>query len=338
MAEIGNRSSLRDMAGLATPMSLRVAATLKLADRIGDAGATADDLAAWSGAATKALTRVLDHLVMVGVFDLSEGYYNNTDLGKQLQDGGDNELLDELDVNSAIGRAELSFVELLHTVSTGAAAYPRRYGRDFWADLAVTPSLQQSFDTKMVRRFREQAPQIAQRFNWSRFRNIIDVGGGRGTVLSAILRAYPDVRGQLIDLPPTAARAAEEFASAGLTSRVSATAGSFFEPLPIGADAYILSDVLHDWDDEHAHAILSRCARAAGPNGTILVIEPVRGRDANTAIDLAMLAFFGGCERTIDELAEMASEPHLALESTTQVAGDRTLLEFTVASTGAPTD
>lgn len=317
---------------MATAMSLRVAAILRLADRIGDAGCTAAELAGWTKPSAAALTRVLDHLVSIGVLQLVEDRYQITDLGSQLREDADNDLLDLLDVNSAIGRAELAFVELLHTVSTGTAAYPRRYGRDFWADLAATPALQQSFDAKMTRRFREHAPQIAQRFNWSRFHTIVDVGGGQGTVLSAILNAHPDVQGQLVYLPATAAGAGEEFAAAGLDNRASTAAGSFFEPLPGGADADILHDILHDWDDEHAHVILSRCAQAAGTNGTILIIEPIRGGGSDTAIDLSMLVFFGGCERTIDELAELASAHNLTLKSVTAVADGRTLLEFAVAS------
>jgi hypothetical protein len=145
-------------------------------------------------------------------------------------------------------------------VATGSAGYPRRYGRDFWADLlAATPALGQSFDTKMARRFRDHASRIAGDFDWNRFRAIVDVGGGQGTVLAAILTTHPDLHGHLVDLAPTTARAATRFAAAGITDRVSITTGSFFDPLPTGADAYLLSDILHDWDDERAHQILARC-------------------------------------------------------------------------------
>jgi hypothetical protein len=320
--------TLRALAGLATPMALRVAVTLRLADRLTDAGATATDLAGQTGTQPAAMTRLLDHLVTLGVLDRTGGRYRTTALGDHLREDADNDLLDELDMTSAIGRAELAFVELRHAMETGQAAYPQRYGQDFWADLAATPALQRSFDAKMTRRFREHAPKIAHRFDWHRFRTVVDVGGGQGTVLSAVLQAHPTVHGRLVDLAPTAARAAQEFAAAGLSGRASAVAGSFFEPLPEGADAYILSDILHDWDDEHAGKILARCAEAAGSDGVILVIEPVRGQGADTAIDLSMLVFFGGRERSIDELAELAAGHGLELASTTPVTEGRTLLEF----------
>jgi hypothetical protein len=319
---------LRGMAGLATPMALRVAVTLRLADRLGSDGATATDLAVQTESDRAAMARLLDHLVTVGVLDLINGRYRTTALGDQLREDADNELLDELDITSAIGRAELAFVELRHIIETGRAGYPQRYGKDFWADLATAPALQRSFDAKMTRRFREHAPAIAQRFDWSRFGTIVDVGGGQGTVLSAILHAHPAVHGRLVDLAPTAAQAAQEFIAAGLNGRAQAIAGSFFEPLPEGSDAYILSDILHDWDDEHAHQILARCTQAAGSAGVILVIEPVRGHGADTAIDLSMLVFFGGRERSISELSELAAGHDLRLTSTTPVTDGRTLLEF----------
>jgi hypothetical protein len=95
------------------------------------------------------------------------------------------------DINSAGGRAELAFVDLLGTIVTGAPAYLHRYGREFWADLDTRPALRRSFDAQMNWRFQLQAPQIAERFDWGRFSEILDVGGGDGFVIEAILRAHP---------------------------------------------------------------------------------------------------------------------------------------------------
>ncbi|MVU80876.1 methyltransferase [Nocardia sp. ET3-3] len=319
--------SLRDMAWLATPMALRVAATLRLADHIGDTGASVTALAERTATAAPALARVLAHLVTLDVLTADGAIYRLTELGRQLRSDADNELLLELDINSAIGRAELAYVELEHVVRTGEAGYPRRYGRDFWSDLAETPALRESFDAKMTRRFQAIAPQIAQRYDWSRFATVVDVGGGQGTVLSAILRAHPSVRGHLVDLPDTAARAVEEFAAAGLGDRATVTPGSFFDPLPAEADAYLLSDILHDWDDDHGSQILSRCAQAAGTTGTILIVEALHGRGSHTAIDLTMLVFFGGRDRTLDEFAALIAANGLHLKSVSNIADNRTLLE-----------
>jgi SAM-dependent methyltransferase len=326
-----NRPSIMAMASLATPMAIRVAATLDLVEHAG-AGATAAELAARTSTVPAALRCLLDHLVEVDVFELDarSGRYRPTELGGQLRADAPEGFKILLDINCAGGRAELAFVELLDTISTGAPAYPRRYGRDFWADLDAEPRLRRSFDAQMSWRFQVQAPQIAQRFDWSRFPEILDVGGGDGNLLTEILRAHPTVRGRVLDLAPSAQAAAERFAAAGLADRAGIVPQSFFEPLPTGADVYLLSDVLHDWDDEHARAILAGCARAAAPNGTVVVSEPVRGQGASTAIDLFMLMCFAGRERTVDELARLGADCGLVLRASSPVSVGRTALEFTL--------
>lgn len=320
------------MADLATPMSIRVAATLSLVERAGTAGATAERLASATGTSAPALRCLLDHLVAIGVFDFDgeSSRYRATNLGAQMGEDAPEGIKPLLDINRAGGRAELAFVELLGTITTGTPAYVHRYGREFYADLDTGPALRRSFDAQMNWRFRVQAPQIAQRFDWSRFSEILDVGGGDGTVLAAILHAHPDLRGRVLDLSPTAGAATARFAAAGLDDRAGAVSGSFFDPLPVGSDAYLLSDILHNWDDDHARKILTGCRRAAAPNGTVVVIEAVRGQGADTAIDLFMLMCFGGRERTVDELARLAGDCGLVLRSWGPVAEGRTVLEFGV--------
>jgi SAM-dependent methyltransferase len=320
------------MADLATPMSIRVAATLSLVEHAGSAGATAEQLAAETGTATPTIRRLLDHLVTAGVFDFDteSSHYRPTNVGAQMSKDAPEGIKPLLDINCAGGRAELAFVELLGTITTGTPAYVHRYGRDFWADLDAIPELRRSFDAQMNWRFPVQPPQIAERFDWSRFPEIIDVGGGDGTVLAAILKAHPNLRGRVVDLSPTTTAATDKFAAAGLDDRASAITASFFDPLPAGADAYLLSDILHDWDDTQARKILAGCRQAATPNGTVVVIEPVRGQGAKTAIDLFMLICFSGQERTVDELTTLAADCGLTLHNWTPVAEGRTALEFGV--------
>lgn len=326
-----DRTSILAMADLATPMSIRVAATLSLVENAGSAGATAEHLASDTGTEPTAMRCLLDHLVTIGAFEEESGRYRPTELGAQMGEDAPEGIKPLLDITSAGGRAELAFVDLLGTITTGAPAYPRRYGREFWADIDTTPKLRRTFDAQMNWRFQVQAPQIAERFDWSRFPEIVDVGGGNGTVLAAILRAHPSVRGRVLDL--TAAPAIERFAAEGLEDRAGAVSGSFFDPLPVGADAYVVSDILHDWDDEQAREILAQCRRAATPDATVIVIEPVRGQGADTGINLFMLMCFGGRERTVDELAALAADSGLTLRATTPVSDGRTALEFSVAGT-----
>ncbi len=321
------------MADLATPMAIRVAATLSLVERAGSAGATAEQLAAETGTSDSALCRLLDHLAAIGVFDFDaeSGRFRPTDLGAGMSGETADGAKPVLDINTAGGRADLAFVELLGTITTGTPAYESRYGREFWADLDENPQLRRSFDAQMNWRFQVQPAQIAERFDWTRFHEVLDVGGGNGIVLAAILQAHPGLRGQVLELPPTADAATAGFAAAGLDDRAGAVPGSFFDPLPAGADAHLLCDVLHDWDDEHARKILAGCRRAAAPGGTVVVIERVPDRGADTAMNLFMLMCFGGRERTISELAELAAGCGLVLHSWAPVAEGRTALEFGVA-------
>ncbi|WP_309231535.1 methyltransferase [Nocardia sp. SYP-A9097] len=325
-----NTPSILALADLATPMSIRVAATLGLVEEAGSTGATVDQLATRTTTSAMALERLLDHLVTIGVFrlDAETGRYRPTRLGDQLRADSPEGVKILLDINSAGGRAELAFIELLDTITTGLPAYPRRYGRDFWTDLDTEPVLRTSFDAQMQWRFQVFATRIAEQFDWGRFTDILDVGGGDGNLLAAILTAHPGVRGRVLDVAPTIAAARERFSAARLADRASGIAGSFFDPLPTGADAYILSDILHDWDDEHARLILSECGRAAGSNGVVVVIEPIRGRGAGTGINLFMLMCFGGRERSVGELTELGADCGLTLHASTQVADGRTALEF----------
>jgi 2,7-dihydroxy-5-methyl-1-naphthoate 7-O-methyltransferase len=322
-------NAIRRMAGLATPMALRVAVTLGLPDRLLGDGATAEQLAGELDVSPVALDLLLRHLTTLGFLERASTGYRTTGYGANLcadADNGFTNLLLRLD--TAAGRAELAFVELAHSIVTGEAAYPRRYGQHFWADLAEYPHLRESFDRQMTLRFREQIPRIVAGVDWSRFSTIVDVGGGQGTLLAAILKAHPRLHGHLLDLEPTASDARRTFSAHDLDERTQVTAGSFFDPLPAGADAYLLCDILHDWDDEHAHRILARCAQAAHPTGRILIIEAVGGLRATSQADLDMLVIFGGRERRLDEFRALAESHQLVLDTVTDLTDQRCLLEF----------
>jgi len=317
------------MAGLATPMALRVAVTLGLPDRLRDTSATTEDLASELDVSTIGLDLLLDHLVTLEILDRTPTGWRTTDFGTNLcadADGGWTKLM--LDLNSAAGRSELAFVELAHSVRTGAAAYPHRYGQDFWTDANEQPHLRETFDRQMTHRINAQIPGIVAGTDWSRFPTIVDVGGGPGSILAAILTAHPNVRGNLVDFPPTAAQARRTFEAQGLADRAEATAGSFFDPLPPGADAYLLIDILHDWDDENAHRILDRCVEAAKPTGRVLVVELVGDLGAQSEFNLAMLVLYGGRERKLDEFRALAAPHGLVLDEVTRLDGERSLLEF----------
>lgn len=315
--------ALRQLSSLATPMALRVAVTLGLPERLAAPG-TADQLAPELDVDPLALDLLLGHLVTLGIVEHTDSGYRTTRLGENLRPGADNGLANLMDAGTAAGRADLAFVDLLHSVRTGEPAYPLRYGQDFWSDLDEQPHLRRTFDGQMAFRIREQVPQVVAGFDWSRFASIVDVGGGPGVQLAAILAANPSLTGHLVDLD--VARATKAFE--GLGDRAQATAGSFFDPLPAGADAYLLFDILHDWDDEHAALVLRRCAEAMALDGRVLVVEAVGGMRASTEMDLVMLVHFGGRERRVDELVNVAAAAGLGLVEVAELGQSRVLLEF----------
>lgn len=319
--------SILELADLATPMAIRVAATLNVAESVGRDGKTAEMLATEAGVMAEPLRRVLDHLVLVGVFefDADSSCYRATALGAQMREDARVGVKPLLDITSAGGRTELAFVDLPEAVTTGRPAYQVRYGLDFWSDLDANPRLRSTFDRQMNWRFGDQAQQIAMNYDWGRFPNIIDVGGGDGMLLAQILETHPHVRGSVVELPPTARAAGDRFAAAGLAARATATGGSFFDPLPSGADAYILCDILHDWDDEHCRAILDRCVAAAAPSGKVVVIEALRGFSGTTRWDLSMLISFNGKERSKDELTDIAARSGLTAQHPPVAISDRRL-------------
>jgi hypothetical protein len=253
------------------------------------------------------------HLASVGVLTHDpSGGYALTARGQELRGDHPSGLRTVLDLDGAVGRADLAFARLLHSVRTGEAAFPVQFGRPFWDDLAADPARTASYDAQMGTDAAHWAKDIVPAYDWGSLGEVIDVGGGNGTLLTALLSAHPALRGTVLDQPDTAAAARETLAAAGLADRGDALPGDFFQTLPPGAGGYLLCAVLHDWDDGAALTILQRCAEAAGPHGRVFVIEKT-GADGTppTEMDLRMLVYFGGRERTAAGLTALAGRAGL---------------------------
>ncbi|MEV4625743.1 methyltransferase [Micromonospora sp. NPDC049523] len=306
------------MADLATPMAIRVAATLRLADHVADGRRTAGEIAEAAGVHPDSLDRVMRHLVTAGLFTRDDsGAYTVTGIGEQLREEHPGGRRKWLDINGGVGRGDLSFVDLEHSVRTGEPSYPVRYGVPFWDDLDANPVLSASFDALMSHHIELDNRGIVGAYDWASLGHVVDVGGGSGAMLGALLAGHPEVRGTLVDLAGPAANARQRFLAQGLSDRVQVVTGSFFDPLPAGAGGYVLSAIIHDWDDEPAISILRRCAEAAGDSGVVLVIEAVGadGESPDTAMDLRMLTYCGGRERGVGELRTLAAKAGLDLRA-----------------------
>jgi predicted transcriptional regulator len=318
------------VADLATPMAVRVVATLRIADHITRGLRTAHELAEAANANTDALDRVLRHLVKAGLFGRDEaGRYSLTARGEELRDDHPTGTRALLDIEGAIGRADLSFVQLLHSLRTGEAAFPEQFGRDFWDDRSADPARTASYDLQMDFDVAADAPDIVSAYDWGSLGHVVDVGGGNGGLLIALLTAHPDLRGTVFEQPATAESAGKALRAAGLANRTHVVAGSFFDPLPPGAGGYLLSAVIHDWDDEAASAILRRCAEAAGPEVPVFVVEKIGadGETLRTEMDLRVLVYFGGKERGIAELGVLAARAGLRVAQV-HPAGKLAILEL----------
>ncbi len=322
--------ALGPLMDLMTPMALRVAATLRLVDFMPDdgtgEGAVLGDLAERAGADPDALARMLRHLVQHGVFtEPRPGQFAANQTAALLRTGQPGAVW--LDLDGFGGRMDLAFTGLAHTVRTGEPAWEQVFGQPFWAYLDANPAISASFDATMA--VDAGSAAVADGYDWTTVRHVADIGGGTGTLIAGVLRRNPRLRGTLADLPETAARARQYLAGLGLDGRCEVVGQSFFDPLPAGADAYLLSRIIHDWDDAAASAILRRCAEAAGSTGRVLVIESAAGGDpaAFAEMNLRMLVLAGGRERTIDDYSALAVGAGLQVTAVHDVTERHVIIE-----------
>ena len=316
---------LWELSDLSTPWCVHVVATLRLADHIAAGNAEIGRLAAAAGADRDSLARVLRHLASKGVFEEPEpGRFalNETSRG----------LLEEpmrlgLDLDSFGGRMAHALGTLLSAVRKGRPAYYEAFGRGFWEDLDAHPEIAAKFDELMGPGHGVPDPQVLiDPADWNSVRTVVDVGGGTGSLLAEILRARPEARGILVDLPRTVARSGEVFQAAGVADRVTAVAQSFFDPLPSGGDLYLLKNLLGDWPDREAMAILRRCAEAARPAGRVVVLGGV-GLEKQASPELLMMVLVGGKSRTLAEFRELAGGAGLEVSAAGRQPSGRVVVE-----------
>ena len=308
---------LERMLDLATPWCLRVAATLRIPEHIAAGHAGLTDLAAAAGCDPDALHTVLGHLVAQGVFaEESPGRFACNEAAEQLAS------VPFLDLDGIGGRMAHTWGTLLDYVRTGRPAYERVFGRPFWEDLAAHPRIGSEFDALMGPAGHGVPDyDIELSGGWETVRTVVDVGGGTGAMLASLLRRHPRARGILVDLPGTVARAGEIIESFGVGGRVAVEGQSFFDPLPGGADLYLLKNVLNDWPDEPTVAILRRCAEAGHPTTAVAVLGGVSADEAPRSLGIDMLVA-GGKTSTLTQFTALARQAGLdVVAARTQSSG-----------------
>jgi SAM-dependent methyltransferase len=217
---------------------------------------------------------------------------------------------------------------LLTSVRTGKPAYEKIFGRPFWEDMDANPEIAAAFDDLMgpAGHGAPDPEVLIDPADWNSIQTVVDVGGGAGYLLAAILAKHPHLRGTLVDLPRTVTKSAEVFQRAGVADRATAVGQSFFDPLPAGADLYLLKSILSDWPDPEAKALLARCADAARPNGRLVLVNGVTPHE-HAAPELLMLVLVGGQDRTLAEFRELAGEAGLHVHAYSRVPSGRFLVE-----------
>jgi hypothetical protein len=292
------------------PRALALAAKLGLADLLKDGPRDAGDLAAATQTHAPSLARLARLLASVGVFaELPDGRFALTPLGEPLRADAPGSVR-ALVLCFAGVEAQDAWKDLEYCVQTGEPGFRRTApGTDPYALMAGSPELTALFDEAMATFAPWTAGAVAAAIDFSAFGRVVDVGGGNGALLVGLLKACPALAGVVFDRPQAAARARARVAAAGLAGRCEVVAGSFFDGLPPGADAYLLSNVLVDWDDARAAAILRNCRAAMPRHGQVLILEEVypprvEPSDAcrgTAAVDVLMLVCTGGRHRSEEE-------------------------------------
>src|SRR6266704_3028688 len=286
---------LEALTDLCTPWCILVVATLRIADHVAAGTSDIDQLAGATGCDTPAL---------------------------QLREASD-----FLDLEGIGGRMAHAWSTLPTYVRTGAPGYAEVFGLPFWEDLAAHPEVAASFDALMgPAGHGTPDAEIPISGGWEPVRTVVDVGGGTGAMLAEVFRAHPGIRGTLVDFPGTVARSSEVFDAAGVADRVTTVGQSFLDPLPAGADLYLLRKVLNDWPDRETTAILRRCGEAARPDGRVVVLDGVTDEDAPRRLVIEML-LVGGASNTLSEFAELARAAGLEVASVQRQASGGLVVE-----------
>jgi hypothetical protein len=285
--------------------SIYVAASLGIADLLAAGPKSAAQLANATGVQAASLTRVMRALVGFGVF---------------AQDGTDRFALAPIgeflkaDVAGSLRPAALNFggedaaqIEglLLHCVKTGETAVNKLYGEGRFSQIQRDPKRAELFNAVMTSFSTLHLTGVMEAYDFSGITKLVDIGGGHGKNLAEILERYPEMRGVLFDMPHAFEGGKETIAKAGLNDRCDVVSGDFFKSVPVGAQGYFLSRVIHDWDDENAIAILKVVRRAIAPDGRLILLETML-RPGQSSLypvlsDLNMMLRTGGCERTEEE-------------------------------------
>ncbi len=286
---------------------LYVATKLNIADHLSLGKKSAQELAILTNANADALYRVMRCLATLGVFNEEQGkVFSLNDEAEELLTNSKNTMKDFIilcgeELYNAAG-------ELLYSVSTGQPAFNHIYGQSHWEFLDKYPDKAAIFHNAMERGTSPMIQEIISHYDFSSFKDIVDIGGGKGQLVCEMLQINPEAHGITYDLLNAESSALDFVASSELSDRCDVVSGDFFKSIPSG-DLLLLKVILHDWDDENAKLILKNCRDSIAANGKILIIEKVINDDKFKELaclgDINMLVMFAGKERSLIEFQEL---------------------------------
>jgi hypothetical protein len=310
---------------------IAVAAELKVADALSDGPLTADELARRVGADPDALARLMRALISEGIFKRRrDGRFALNALGGTLRSDAP---MSMAGMARMVGHPHYRehWSGLVDAVRTGEAYPPKLRGMGSWEYLETQPEFAAVFNDAMTSVSEFAVAPVVAAYDFTPFSTIVDVGGGHGRLLSAIVAATPGVRGVLYDLPQVVEGAPEMLTKHGVAERVRVEAGSFFDAVPAGGDAYLLKNVIHDWPDAESLAILRNIRAAAEPGATLLLVEfviPDHDREfIGKWADMEMLVQLAARERTADEYRKLYEQAGFELTRVVATAGPISLVE-----------
>lgn len=303
---------LQMISGFWISRAIYIVAKLGLADHMHGGAKTADELAAATNTHAPSLFRVLRALASVGIITQSaDNRFGLTPLSETLRSDVPGSL-------RAFATAELGddhyegWGNLLHSVKTGEIAFDSLMGMSAWEYYAQHPENGKNFNDAMTGMSQGTIDAVMGSYDFAGINKLADIGGGHGALLAAILNANPAMRGILFDSPNVVPGAQALMEAEGLSDRCEIVGGDFFASVPSGADAIVMKWIIHDWDEEKCHAILTNCHRALPANGKLILIEAVVPATSephfSKFIDLNMLVMTGGRERTGDEYRELLAK------------------------------
>ena len=307
------------VSGFRSTQMVLAAVQLKIPDLVANGPRSADDLAATAGVKADPLRRVLRCLVTLGVFtETPEGRFGATPVSDCLRDQPGSMRAQALMLPT---EGYVAFGDLMHSLKTGDSAFEHVFGMTHWDQLALDGERSAIFNAAMQSGTERIQAAVVSAWDFQGLSTFVDVGGGRGTMTAALLKANPHLRATIFDLPAGLAESEAYLKGQGVNDRCQLVSGNFFESVPSGHDAYMLKQIVHDWSDEKAIEILATCRKAMGESSRLILVErvlPVRAEESADAravfmTDIQMLVMFGSRERTEAEYGALMQKAGLRL-------------------------